>query len=138
MDTFIAACATDDGERLINRHFGDAKRYDLYELREEGVVFLRTIENTVPEEREHGDAEKASNIGGLLRPAGVQVLVSGQFGQNLKRVRRKFVPVIMRVFPMETALNLLVRNFPEIAAEYRRGEERNHLVIREERVGSDI
>jgi predicted Fe-Mo cluster-binding NifX family protein len=130
METLIIACATDEGEQLINRHFGDAKRYDLYELRKDSVEFLRSIENSVPEEQQHADPEKAGNIGQLLKPAGVQVLVSGQFGPNIKRVQKKFVPVIIRVFEIAAALNMLRQHFDEIAQQYERGEERDHLVLR--------
>lgn len=130
MDKLIIACATDDGKRLINRHFGDAKRYDLYELKETTAHFIQSIDNSVPEEQQHADPEKAQNIGGLLKPAGVQVLVSGQFGPNIKRVRKKFVPVIIREFEISKALEMLQRHFFKIAGEYENGEERSHIVLR--------
>ncbi len=136
MEKFIIACATDEGERLIDRHFGDAGRYDLYELKRDEVVFLRSIENTVPEEKGHADPEKAQNVGSLLKPAGVQVLVSGQFGPNLKRVKKKFIPIIVRVFEIETALRLLREHFEEINTQYERGEEKTHIVLRAKQMES--
>ena len=129
MEKLTIACATDEGKRLIDRHFGDAERYDLYELKSDSVVFLRSIENTVPEEKGHADPEKAQNVGGLLKPAGVQVLVSGQFGPNLKRVKKKFVPIIVRVFEIESALNLVREHFQEIITQYERGEEKSHIIL---------
>ena len=137
MEKFIVACATDEGQRLINRHFGDAGRYDLYELTKNSAKFIRSIENSVPEEKGHADPEKAQNVGGLLKPEGVQVLVSGQFGPNLKRVKRKFVPVILRIFEIEEALKLLEEHFDEIATQHGRGEEKNHIVIRKEQEVSE-
>src|SRR6056297_3450094 len=134
MNSFIIACATNEGQRLIDRHFGEAGRYDLYELKSDSATFLRSVENNVPEENahedRHGDPEKAQNIGGLLRPFGVQVLVSGQFGQNLKRVKRSFVPVIVRSFEISEVLQLLQMNFDEIQKQYLRGTEKDHIVLR--------
>lgn len=130
MENLTVACATDEGDQLINRHFGEAGRYDIYELQRESVKFMRSIENTVPEERDHADPQKARNIGGLLKPAGVQVLVSGQFGQNIKRVRKSFVPVIVRSLEINTALEMLQQHYEEIVREYERGEERKHIVLR--------
>jgi|SRR6056297_1696349 len=141
MNDFIIACATDEGQRLIDRHFGDAGRYDLYELKSDSVTFLRSVVNTAPEEKaheeSHGDPEKAQNIGGLLRPFGVQVLVSGQFGQNLKRVKRSFVPVIVRKFEIAEVLQLLQINFDEIQKQYLRGTEKDHIVLRKKIVEDD-
>ena len=130
MDKLIIACATDEGDQVIDRHFDDAGRYDLYQLDKTSVELLRSIENTVPEEQGHADPEKARNIGGLLKPEGVQVLVSGQFGQNITRVRKGFVPVIVRSLEIETALGLLQQHYEEIVLELERGEERNQIVLR--------
>jgi len=141
MNSFIIACATDGGQHLIDRHFGEAGRFDLYELKSDSVTFLRSVANTVSEEKQHeerhGDPEKAQNIGGLLRPFGVQVLVSGQFGQNLKRVKRSFVPVIVRSFEISEVLQLLQMNFDEIQKQYLRGTEKDHIVLRKKVVEDD-
>lgn len=141
MNSFIIACATDEGPRLIDRHFGEAGRYDLYELKSDSATFLRTVKNTVPEEKahkeRHGDPEKAQNIGGLLKPFGLQVLVSRQFGQNLKMVKRGFVPVIVRSFEIYEVLQLLQMNFDEIQKQYLRGTEKDHIVLRKKLVEGD-
>lgn len=130
MEKLVIACATDKGDQLIDRHFGDADRYDLYELRKESVRFLHSIDNSVTEEHTHADPEKARTIGSLLKPAGVQVLVSGQFGQNLSRVRKSFVPIVVRNLEMNSALKTLQQHYEEIAREYERGEKRSHIVLR--------
>lgn len=35
------ACATDDGVNFINRHFGDADYYYIYNLTPEGATFIK-------------------------------------------------------------------------------------------------
>jgi len=132
LENYIIACATDDRKNLVDRHFGDAERYELYRYSGDDFIHEATVENTVSEEKGHGDSVKAKNIGALLRDYGVKVLVSRQFGANLAKVRRGFVPVIARVVTIEAALELLRAHASEVEGEYQRGEERDHLVLRGE------
>jgi len=56
---FKAAFATDDGKTFMERHFGDALFYDIYEFEDDKALFVKRIENTVPEEEEvHADPRK--------------------------------------------------------------------------------
>ena len=50
MEKFITAFATDDGESFIDRHFGDADFYDIYEISESKVQLLKRIDNTTEED----------------------------------------------------------------------------------------
>ncbi len=63
MKKLISAFATDDGFTFINRHFGDANFYDIYEISEKEVNFLIRIENRTEDdldEMEHGKYCKGS------------------------------------------------------------------------------
>jgi len=130
MEKIIAACATDDGTAFIERHFGDAQKFDIYQLNEDGFECIGSVMNTAPEERQHADPRKAAGIGAVLKERKVNVLVSRQFGPNLKRVRKQFVPVIARVSIVEEGLKLVRDNIDRVLEELKRGEERNHLVLR--------
>lgn len=130
MEKIIAACATDDGTAFIERHFGDAQKFDIYQLNEGGFELIGSVTNTAPEERQHADPQKAAGIGKVLKEWKVNVLVSRQFGPNLKRVKKQFVPVIARVSTVEEGLKLVRGSIDRVLEELKRGEERSHLVLR--------
>lgn len=131
----ITAFATDDGTTLVDRHFGDAKRYLFYRLSSNNAEALHTIDNSHIDDDEdenelHGDPEKARSIGSLLKPKGAQVLVNLQFGKNIVRMKRQFLPIIVRVTSIDEAISLLQSKWDLVVEEYRKGEERSHLIIK--------
>lgn len=125
----IAAFATDDGATFIDRHFGDARHYDLYAIEPEGTRFLTRLENTVDKEEDgsHADPRKAQGIAALLWQQQVHVAVARVFGGNLKRIRRKFVCVLPGQEDIPTVLALLQTNLPRLLVEWAKGEERDLL-----------
>lgn len=86
MQEIITAFATDDGERLIDRHFGDANYYDLYRITPSEAVRITRIPNTSEEEQGHADRKKASEIMGLLAQEHTQMVVNRRFGPNIRRL----------------------------------------------------
>ena len=50
MQKLIVTFATDDGKTFMDRHFGDALQYEIYELDSSTARHLRTIKNTTEEE----------------------------------------------------------------------------------------
>jgi len=47
-----AAFATDDGKTSIDRHFGDANFFDIYEITIDSFNFIKRVTNS-SEDREH-------------------------------------------------------------------------------------
>ena len=128
------ACATDDGKTYVDEHFGEAKFYDIYTISKEGYEYIKRIENTTDEEDDenemHGDPRKAKGISEILKEEdGISVLVSRQFGLNIKRMKKKFVPVIVRTEKIEDGLNIVKNNIDIIIAEKEKGENRNHIIL---------
>ncbi len=126
-----AAFATDDGEKFINRHFGDARYFRLYEIDGHGYRFLRQIENSSDDEREgvHADPKKARSVAGILLNEGVNTVVSRVFGPNIKRIRTKFVCIVMDDLSIETSVDLIQKHRADIEEEWNKGESRKHLKI---------
>ena len=124
---FIAALATDDGKTFVDRHFGDARFYHLYTVGRDGADFLKVVPNTAPEETGHADPRKAGGIARLLKTENVNVLATRIFGPNLKRVRKKFVCVILDCHAFSEGLDFLSANIDTIAAAWEQGEEREYL-----------
>ncbi len=127
----IIACATDDEEKFINKHFGDARKYMIYNINDEGnIKFIKRIINTVDEEEEvHADPEKAKGIKDLLQAEDVQVLLSKKFGSNIIRVRKHFVPVVVKDERVEEGLVKLSKNINKVNEEWKKGKSRDHIVL---------
>lgn len=107
----IIACATDDKVNLTQEHFGDADYYNVYELNNDGIQFLRTIENTVISNI-HPDPGKAKKILGLLD--NVDILINKAFGTNITVMTKYIVPAVIRVDSIQEALELLQMNLVEV------------------------
>ena len=127
---YKVAFASDDGKNLVNKHYGDADYYVVYEISKEESVFIEKRENTTEEEEDeiHGDPRKAGSIGQLLK--GVQILCNKQFGQNIMRMRKKFLPILFDIDSIEGAIKILQENFAQIETEWNKGEDRKHLSFR--------
>lgn len=130
MKKLTAAFANDDGINLIDRHFGDADFYDVYEISASGSTFVKRISNTTDEDDDksgHGDPEKAKGIAGILKSESVHVVVSKVFGPNLKRIKKKFLCVIFKSPSIEADLKVLEENYSALVSEWAKGEERSFL-----------
>ena len=124
------AFATDDGKTFMGRHFGDARFYDIYELDEDQASFIKRIENTVDEEEDvHADPKKAKGISTLLLDEKVAVVVSKIFGPNIKRIKKKFVCIVVRDNEIDVGLKKICNNIEKIYVEWEKGNERKHILL---------
>lgn len=129
--SLIIACATDDGINFIDRHFGDAEYYYIFELKRDNYEFVKRVINTTEEEEGHADPRKARGIIQILKDKEeVQVGVARVFGPNIKRVKKHFVPVLVRAERIEDGLEELINNYDYIQGLWEAGEERKHLVLK--------
>jgi len=126
------AFATDNGKTFMGRHFGDAEYYDVYEISKTDSKFIKRIFNTTGEDDEsiHADPEKAKCVAGLFKNENVKVLVSKIFGPNIKRIKKKFVCVLMNDNSISESIKNIQQNIYIIDNEWSRGEERNYLNLK--------
>jgi len=124
------ACATDDGVHLTKEHFGSAKFYLIYELdgAAKQISFVEKIENTSPEEQEHGDPKKARSVSSILKDA--KVLLCCAMGKNVVRMRKQYCPVISKETYIEKALDLLKEKYDVLVQEIERQPGENREIIR--------
>ncbi len=127
------AFATDDGKTFMDRHFGDAEYYDVYEISETDSEFKKRIKNTTEEDDEniHADPEKAKGVAGLFKNENIKVVVSKVFGANIKRIKKKFVCVLMNDNSISESIKNIQQSIHIIDNEWNKGEERNHLNLKE-------
>jgi len=121
------AFATDDRKNFTKEHFGEAKEYLIYEISKIDNKLIETIINVSPEEKMHGDPNKAKGVASLLKPLDVKVLVSKAFGRNIVRQQQKFVVILSNTELIDEAIKNIQNNFNNIVAEWQKGEERNYL-----------
>jgi predicted Fe-Mo cluster-binding NifX family protein len=129
MEKLIIAFATDDGQNLSREHFGEAKKYIIYEITKVSSELVQTITNISPEEKMHGDPNKAKGVAHLLKPFKVKVLVNKAFGRNIVKMQQKFVVVLSQNDTIEKAINAIQKEFETIATEWEKGEQRDYLRI---------
>ena len=129
--TMKVAFATDDGEIFMDRHFGDAEYYDVYEIDKDKSEFIKRIINTTEEENIHTDPKKAKGIVGLFKGENIKVVVSKVFGPNIKRIKKKFVCILMNDNSISESIRNIQQSVYIINNEWSKGEMRNHLNLKE-------
>ena len=126
------AFATDNGKTFMDRHFGDAEYYDVYEISETDSEFIKRIINITEEDNEsvHADPEKAKGVAGLFKNENIKVVVSRVFGANIKRIKKKFVCVLMNDNSISESIKNIQQNIYIINNEWSKGEERSHINLK--------
>ena len=92
------------------RHFGDTDKFAIYTFNKHELSFVEELPNsfkTMDEIQEHGSKKKGNAIISFLKEKGVSVLVSKQFGRNIKMVNQYFVPVIIAEDKPDHAIEVL-------------------------------
>ena len=115
------AFAVNKENKFNNRHFGDADKYFIYgQVDHELVLIGEEINNfkLLDEEHEHGSKRKGNAIIKLLKEKEVNVLVSMQFGKNIKIVNEYFIPVIIHSENPEDAVDILNKHLHWIKDEW--------------------
>ncbi|MCF8360684.1 MAG: hypothetical protein K9H26_18160 [Prolixibacteraceae bacterium] len=126
------AMAVNNSGQFQQKHFGDADKYMIYEKNTDGMKFVRSEINkfkNLDEEQEHGSAKKGNAIIDFLKSKGVNVLVSRQFGRNIKMVNRHFIPVIIYTNTPEEVLPILSKQMKWITDEIDNNPSEHKLFI---------
>ena len=101
MENYIRfAFAVNEQNQFHKKHFGDADKYLIYELVDDQFIDISeevNIFKDIDEVETHGSKKKGDAIIHFLKEKGVRVLVSQQFGKNIKMVNQHFVPVIVTI-----------------------------------------
>ncbi len=128
----VFAIGTDDGKTIKqDDHVGMAKYYSIWKYFDGNLFFIEKRENIKYDEdesRTHGDPKKAEKVSSILN--GVDIIVGKIIGPNIVRMKKKFVPLIVREPLIKGALEIIKENINEIVEEKEKeGEERRGLVI---------
>ena len=107
------AFAVNNSNSFESTHFGDADKYMIYELVGDDFKFISEHINefkTMDEESQHGSRKKGNTIISYLKDIGVKILVSKQFGKNVKMINQHFIPVVVYEDSVDVAIPILLDN----------------------------
>ncbi len=126
------AFAVDNNGDFQKKHFGDADKYIIYEHDSKELVFIDEIINInrdLDEEHEHGSKKKGQAVIEYLKEMSVKVVVSMQFGKNIKMVDKHFIPIIVEKDNLEDITKIIESNINWINEEALRDKE-NYMLFR--------
>jgi len=129
MKEIIFAFATDDRKNFTKEHFGEAKEYLIYKISKTESNLEAIITNVSPEEKMHGDPNKAKGVASILKPLDVKVLVSKAFGKNIVHQQKKFVVILSQNMNIHETIKNTQTTFDQIVTKWKEGTERGYLKI---------
>lgn len=130
------ALAIDQEGTIKTQHFGAAENFILFEFKEGVVKIIDTIENphqhgshsNSPSDHQAKHGHKASFLIPFLKEQGVQVLVSNQFGSNIRKVIEHFVVVLSSQKTKEGIFQEIHDQFEVIKKEWMEHSNRHHII----------
>ena len=124
------AFAVNNDNQFGKRHFGDADKYLIYQQDVDNLVPSSDEANRyklLDDEVEHGSKKKGEAIIGFLKNKGVNVLVSRQFGKNIKLINAHFIPVIISTENPDEVIQVLTRHLHWIEDEW--GQKKSNFKL---------
>ena len=125
------ALALNNNGVFEKRHFGDTDKFAIYKFENNELLFQEEFLNTfksMDEVKEHGSKKKGNAIISFLKEKGVSVLVSKQFGRNIKMVNQHFIPVIITEDKPEQVLIILQKKMNWFQDELKNRKE-NYMLF---------
>jgi len=124
------AFAVNSNNEFQKNHFGDTEKFLIYGI-ESGKLKLFSEEfNTfrnMDETHEHGSRKKGLAIIDSLKKLKINVLVSMQFGRNIKMINEHFIPVIIYSEQIDEVIETLTHQLHWIVDELESAPENYKL-----------
>ncbi len=120
------AFAVNSEKLFTKKHFGDSEQFLIYEVIDNRLEHRSVILNdfsAFDESQEHGSKKKAKAITNFLKEKEVNVLVSMQFGKNIKRINEHFIPIVIYSENTQDAIDALNKHLHWIRDEWGEKQE---------------
>ncbi|HRW63051.1 MAG TPA: NifB/NifX family molybdenum-iron cluster-binding protein [Bacteroidales bacterium] len=116
------AFAVNKNDTFEKRHFGDADKYLIFESENGNLFLIKELENIYKDfdEQNDGKQKKGVVISNYLKQHGVNVIVSQQFGQNIKEVNKHFIPVVVYFETIDSVKTALADKLMWINEEFQK------------------
>jgi len=114
------AFAVNSNNEFQKNHFGDTVKFLIYGVESDNLKLLSeeiNIFRNMDESMEHGSRNKGLAIIDYLKNMGVNVLVSMQFGKNIKMINEHFIPIIIYSELVEDVVNTLTHKLRWVVDE---------------------
>ncbi len=114
------AFAVNNNNQFEKNHFGDTEKFLIYDAGSGSLEYIAEESNVfrdMDEVKAHGSKKKGLAIIDFLKNKGVRVLVSRQFGKNIKIINEHFVPVIIYADEPEEVIGTLNHHMHWISDE---------------------
>jgi len=114
------AFAVNNNNQFEKSHFGDTEKFLIYDAGSGSLEYIAEEPNVfrdMDEVKEHGSKKKGLAIIDFLKNKGVRVLVSRQFGRNIKIINEHFVPIIIYAAAPEKVINTINHHMHWISDE---------------------
>lgn len=115
------AFALSNDNKFEKKHFGDSDKFGIYELNTKTFEFslvedyineFKTLDDT------HGSSKKGNTITDALKEKGCTVLVSMQFGKNIKIISKHFQTIVVYDEELNNAIEAIITNADFIAVQF--------------------
>lgn len=108
----IFACGSNDGTTFSKTHFGDMNAFWLYDVRDDEIVFIKSIRNSVlsTDETTHNHKQKAIDILSLLSTEQVDGLINLAFGPNIRVIANYVIPIVTKSESIIETLQWIQKN----------------------------
>ncbi len=128
------AFALNNDNEFAKKHFGDSDKFIISEWNGKGFAEFVTEKNIFKDsdndvgEHHHGDKNKGEQIVRFLKSKNVKVLMSKQFGRNIKIINQHFIPVITSSDDLDHAMQKLPMHISSIEEQLNQTPENFKLV----------
>lgn len=111
MKLTFALALNEDGV-FENKHFGDADTFAFYSENNNEIQFVEQVSNhfKTPDKNAHGSVQKGKAVVSFLKEKSVNVLISKQFGKNIKIVNQYFIPVIINESTPDDVMSIIKKH----------------------------
>jgi predicted Fe-Mo cluster-binding NifX family protein len=120
------AFAVSKHNEFEEKHFGDCDTFQIYEIEKQKTTPITKVKNTF-KILEHGTQNKGDLITNVLKKENVNVLVSMQFGKNIKIINKHFIPIIIHSSKLEEVIKVLEKHIHWIEDEWNNRESNYQL-----------
>ena len=115
------AFAVNKKDQFEKKHFGDAEKYIIFEVRNKSLE--RVSEEINPyisfdEKQNHGSIKKGGAIIKFLKGKNVNVVVSKRFGANIKLINEHFIPVEIALSTPDEVIAIINKHIHWIEDEW--------------------
>jgi len=103
------AFAVNSHNTFEKRHFGEADKFLIFESKDNNLLLINELENIYKDfdEQKYGLPKKGVVISKYLLNHGVKVIVSQQFGRNIKEINKYFIPIVVYFETIESVIKAL-------------------------------